>query len=80
MLSEPPPGPGDERGEPGPVVAAVVGGDAVGTGGSCRRTDRPRARVRYDSPMISSFSSMSIRCAAGSAPSPGIVRMSPQIG
>lgn len=34
----------------------------------------------YDSPAISPFSSMSIRSAAGLEPSPGIVRMSPQIG
>ena len=35
---------------------------------------------RYDSPTISPFSSRSIRAAAGLVPSPGMVRISPQIG
>lgn len=36
--------------------------------------------VAHESPLISPFASMSMVCAAGVAPSPGMVRMSPQIG
>ena len=36
--------------------------------------------VAHDSPLISPFASISMVCAAGVAPSPGIVRISPQIG
>ena len=45
---------------------------------------RPTGRVlevaHQDSPTISPFSSKSMRAAAGFLPSPGIVRISPQIG
>ena len=39
-----------------------------------------RIRADQDSPTISPFSSRSIRAAAGFVPSPGMVRISPQIG
>src|SRR6266487_6189738 len=39
-----------------------------------------RTRADQDSPTISPFSSRSMRAAAGFVPSPGMVRISPQIG
>src|SRR4249920_1882124 len=62
-----------ERGHQAGARADVDRGD--------QHPQRPdRIRADQDSPTISPFSSRSMRAAAGFVPSPGMVRISPQIG
>src|SRR5262249_53074645 len=63
-----------KRGRQAAARAAFAGGRQLAI------TNGQRVRADQDSPTISPFSSRSIRAAAGLVPSPGMVRVSPQIG